>query len=113
MNPDPFEPRLAATPLRDLPPFLRTRVLAAAESRARRWAWFWPHPLAWAAVVAGWMAIASLHFAGPTAREASTFVPPGETPPEVSTESYLAHVRVREIYLAGEEPMIRLDRSKL
>ncbi len=52
---------------------------------------------------AGWMAIASLHFAGATAREASTFVPPGETPPEVSTESYFA----------GEKPMIRLDRSKL
>ena len=69
--PDAFEQRLAAIPHRELPPEWRTRILSTARA-AERIPWsthlaalLWPHPLAWGALVTGWLAIAALNFTGP------------------------------------------------
>ncbi|HEY8901560.1 MAG TPA: hypothetical protein VIM61_14195 [Chthoniobacterales bacterium] len=78
----PFERRLAATPRRDAPSELRARILAIARE-AERPAWrivlarlLWPHPIAWGALAAAWIAIAALNVAGPRGPELYTVSPP-------------------------------------
>ncbi len=70
----PFEQRLAAAPRREVPAELRARILEAAAPRRSFPAFLlflaksifsFPHPLAWGAIAAGWVAIAALHFSGP------------------------------------------------
>jgi hypothetical protein len=73
---DPFEERLARTPLRPPPSSLREQVLQAAGRAApdlahplqtRMWAWFaawlWPHPAAWATLGLAWMVVILLNVA--------------------------------------------------
>ncbi len=80
----PFEEQLAAAPLRDLPPEWRSRILPPPK---RRFAWgvflrglLWPHPLAWGAVAACWVAIAVMNFSGPRGPELYAVSPPGSHP---------------------------------
>jgi hypothetical protein len=80
----PLEQRLSETPHRELPPGLRARILAAARPRPSFPAlvlallkniFSFPHPMAWAAVAAGWAAIAILNFSGPRGPELYTVTP--------------------------------------
>src|SRR5579859_5282434 len=84
---DPFEKRLQEQEFRSLPTGWRATILAAADRtrakpkaapvRSASWvsmlgarltALFWPHPTAWAALVAVWLLILGLNF---TTRERS------------------------------------------
>jgi len=79
----PFEQQLAETPLRDLPPEWRARLVPPR----RNFAWrafirhlFWPHPLAWGALAACWAVIAGLNFSGPRGPELYAVSPSGSHP---------------------------------
>jgi hypothetical protein len=66
----PFEKRLADLPLHPPPEDWRETILAAAEAKSRRQVIPFPsflraHPIAWAALAAGWMVIGFLNFSGP------------------------------------------------
>ena len=79
MNPSEFEKRLQRTPLRQPPTEWRKEILAASERNrhtnavrgptcAATWQrklreLFWPHPIAWGAIAALWMAIALVRLA--------------------------------------------------
>lgn len=76
---DPFEERLAAQQLREVPPNWRREILrnASAAAQARsvqpRWSYgalgkrfsalFWPNPTAWAGLAAVWLLILGLNVA--------------------------------------------------
>lgn len=111
---DPFEERLSATPRRELPPELRARVLAAAEECAPRdWrkalaACLWPHPIAWGAVAAAWVAVAALNFSGPRG-EALYAVTPREYRDRLpSAQEYLARMDAERRLIA----LLAADRSQ-
>ncbi len=120
----PFEKRIAETPLRPVPPEWRGEILAAAQTpdRHSRWiasvyALLWPHPYAWGALAACWVAIAALNFSGPRGPELYAVTPKGMKPIDISPEQYVEYVRLRDRLLlaseAPEERSYRIDRSKL
>lgn len=81
MNADDFELRLQRQPLRAPPAAWRGEILSAAcealrgrvncpqpAAAGQPWVerlrdWLWPHPMAWGALVAGWVAVAALNSA--------------------------------------------------
>jgi hypothetical protein len=85
MNPNSFEHHLSEQPWRPIPPGWREEILAqvTADQAASdpdtvpartmpSWLreWFWPHPTAWAALAACWLAILALdRLAAPSAAE--------------------------------------------
>jgi hypothetical protein len=69
MNFDEFENKLRSQPRREIPPQWRREILGPArvEPKARIPWWrqlLWPHPAAWASIVAAWVAIFALNLAG-------------------------------------------------
>jgi hypothetical protein len=66
MKPDSLEAELVRQPFQPLPPAWRDEILAAAAAAATPgWRdYLWPHPRAWAALAAGWVAIAGFLLAG-------------------------------------------------
>lgn len=108
--PDPFETRLAATPRAGLPPELRGRILAAARERAPRAlaALLWPHPVAWGAVAAAWVAIAVLNFSGPRGPELYAVSPKEYRGRLPSAQEYLVRLETERrllLALAAEQPL--------
>jgi hypothetical protein len=99
----PFEQRLAATPRNELPPALRARVLAAARPRVFRMPaiFAWPHPLAWGAVAAAWIAIVALNVSGPRGPELYAVTPKNYRGPAFTAEDYVVHLRLRDAVLAS------------
>jgi hypothetical protein len=104
----PLEQRLSKTPHREIPAELRASILAAARSRRfpLRIPHFvfrifsWPHPLAWGAVAAGWIAIAALNFSGPRG-EALYAVTPKDYKGRLPTaREYLVQFQIRDRLLA-------------
>lgn len=114
MTPDPFETRLATTPVRALPPAWRARILATArECHAYRWAILWPHPFAWGALAACWFVIAALNISGPRGKELYVFAPAGIEPVVITTEHYFAYLKTRDAILGERPELILLDRRNL
>ncbi len=130
----PFEKRLAETPLRPIPPEWRREILAAAQVPRSCWSFaallpaiqnpkskiqnlLWPHPYAWAALAACWIVIATLSFSGPRGPELYAVTPKGMTPVNISPETYVAHMQLRDAMLARafppETPVVIIDRRKL
>lgn len=66
MKPDSLEAELHRQPFRPLPPAWREEILAAAApAAAPGWRdYLWPHPRAWAALAAAWVATAGFFVAG-------------------------------------------------
>src|SRR5271163_2289160 len=65
---DSFETRLKRQPQREIPRAWRREILDAARVSERSRpllaaSLFWPHPKAWAALAAAWMAVVGLNFA--------------------------------------------------
>lgn len=123
-----FETHLSHTPPREIPAHWREEILAAAEREAApgKSGWWlalwiflrgllWPHPLAWAALVVCWLAIAGLCFSGPRGEALYTVTPPGARPLECSPESYALYLRTVNAMLRDRElrEQTALDRSKL
>lgn len=117
----PFERQLADTPLRDIPPSWRTRLLPPPRRPSFAWLPFWrrllwPHPLAWGALATCWIIIMALNFSGPRGPELYAVSPPG-TPAILNRASLLWYVwQLRHRELLWEEPSETpptLDSSKL
>lgn len=105
----PFEQRLAEIPPREIPPELRARILAAARPRPpfpvfllslAKSLFSFPHPLAWGALAAGWVAIAALNFTGPRGPELYAVTPKDYRGRLPSAQEYLAQFELRDRLLA-------------
>jgi hypothetical protein len=104
----PLERQLAATPRREPPAALRDRVLAAArEARREKWrarfAWMWPHPLAWAAVAGAWTLIAAINLAGPRGDALYAVTPAAYRDRMPDAREYLARLEAERRLLARLE----------
>jgi len=70
MNFDEFEEKLRRQPRREIPANWREEILgplrAVGTARPAPWwrQWLWPHPVAWGALAAAWLAIFALAYAG-------------------------------------------------
>jgi len=115
----PFEQRLAATPLHDIPPELRARILSAAQPGKSlpvfllslfKNIFSFPHPLAWGAVAAAWIAIVTLSFSGPRGHELYAVTPKDYKGHLPTAEEYLVQTLLRDQLLASlssdQEPQI-------
>ena len=65
MNFDEFEEKLRCQPRREIPPEWRKQILGPLREVTVPWwrQWLWPHPAAWAALAALWIAIFALQVA--------------------------------------------------
>lgn len=119
----PFEQELTDTPVRDLPPDWRRRILSQQEGTFA-WAVFfrdllWPHPLAWGALAACWIVILVMNFSGPHGTELYAVCPPGVRPIVPNPEEVLFARRLQRHYLSQSGPLdlpemyLHLDKTKL
>ena len=118
MNTDDFEQRLLLQPLRQIPGEWRGEILAAAgrgsrvESREQASSWpstlaarlstiLWPHPKAWAGLVAVWVLIFCVDF---SIRETTPVVAEKAAPlsPEAIVELREQHLMLAELIGVGQ-----------
>jgi hypothetical protein len=126
----PFEQRLAATPRREIPAEWRAHILAAATQPRRSFPAFliatfksifsFPHPLAWGALAAGWVAIATLNFSGPRGEALYAVTPKDYKGRLPSAQEYIVQMDLQRrllIALAAEDfeprPVYYLRRQDL
>jgi hypothetical protein len=106
----PFEQRLADTPHREIPAELRARILAAAQPGKTfpvllvsffTKIFSFPHPLAWGAVAAAWIAIAALNFTGPRGPELYAVTPKDYKGRLPTPGEYLVQFELRDKFIAS------------
>ena len=132
MNTDDFEQRLQRQPLRHVPAEWRSEILAAARSgasaerrhkngmvggflpKAATSGWFvnllWPHPKAWAGLVAVWILIFTVDF---SMRDKVPIVAERSAPPSREEEAELNLEHRMWAELIGAPDISDADRSKL
>jgi hypothetical protein len=99
-----FEKHLAVQPLRDIPGGWRAKILAEAQTHKKSSAiaalgsalhsWLWPHPIAWAAIAAGWVVAAGLMVSGPHGEELAVTPKQYRDLPVPSPAEYYAQLRI-------------------
>lgn len=116
----PFEKRLAEIPLREPSAEWRAAILAPIGNRKSKIQnLLWPHPWAWGALAACWLAVAILNFSGPRGKGLYTVVPQDRWPANFDSAAYAAYVGWRNFLLAenrfssGGTATATLDRGKL
>ncbi len=129
--PDPLEHRLAAIPHREIPSEWRSQILEAARQPRRSFPalllaalkgiFSFPHPLAWGAVAAGWLAIAALNFSGPRGEALYTVTPKNYKGRLPSAQEYFVQMDLQQrllLALAADndpepQPVYHLRRQDL
>lgn len=115
----PFEKRLKAIPPRRIPSEWRNEILSAPRRPAfslllaKVEKLLWPHPLAWGALAACWLAIAVLCYSGPRGAELYAGDPAKGS---INPERYAAYLRLRDNYLKTTTPeagAFWIERQKL
>ena len=128
MKPDELEQKLSRQPLREIPGEWRGKILSAARaaqearhaSRIRHQSFlstlnhqlstvFWPHPKAWAALAAVWVAILALNL---SARDTARVMAEKSTPPSPEVVAELKQQRQLFAELVGAREAHDADRSK-
>lgn len=104
----PLEQRLSATPRREIPAEFRARILAAAQPHPSVPAFLlslaksvfsFPHPIAWGAVAAGWIAIVALNFSGPRGEALYAVTPKDYKGRLPSAREYLVQMDLQRRFL--------------
>ena len=114
MNFDEFENKLRAQPRREIPPEWRREILAPLRRRTEApvfW-WrqlLWPHPAAWACLVAAWVAIFALNLAGSPEGESYAAARPSPGTQVAFEERQRLWA---ELVLEGSRPAPAVDRPR-